>query len=106
MNVQELRPFECIRLTEGTGDSTMCIIKGNVRNRIYVTQENTRKGVYEIKDADETSKATEWFYKHFSKSEGEKYDTRQAIANISKNSRDWYTLLLCEEIQRGLEGRE
>ena len=103
MNVQELRPFECIRLTEGTGDSTMCVIKGNRFGRIYITQEEST-GKCELLSLDETSRGNNaYVYQHFSKATGEKYNTSEVIARIKNKSRDWYVLLLCECILDGLK---
>ena len=103
MNVQELRPFECIRLIEGTGDSTICVIKGDRFGRIYITQEESN-GKCQIARLDETSSGNNaYVYQHFSKSTGEKYNTLEVITRIKNKSRDWYVLLLCECVLEGLK---
>lgn len=97
MNVQELQPFESIRLTEGTGNDTMHVIKGE-NNKLYVTRNNEIKELAPSKD-----EFTQYTYEHFSKENGEKADTLKVITNIRTISHDWYGLLLCEMIFNKLQ---
>lgn len=97
MNVTELRPFECIRLTEGTGDSTMHVIKGE-KDEIFVTCDTKVNRL----NSHESNENNQYVYNHFSKENGEKADTLKVITAIRTTSHDWYALLLCEMIYRGL----
>jgi hypothetical protein len=95
MNVQELKPFESIRLTEGTGGDIMHVIKGE--NELFVTRNTEVKKLAPSKDEN-----NQWVFEHFSKENGEKSDTLAVITNIRTTSHDWYSLLLCELIYKGL----
>ena len=92
MNVQELQPFESIRLLEGTGNDTMHVIKGE-NNKLYVTRNNEVKELAPSKNGINQS-----IYEHFSKANGAKANTLKVITNIRTTSHDWYGLLLCEMI--------
>ena len=92
MNVQELQPFESIRLTEGTGNDTMHVIKGE-NKKLYITRNDEVKELAPSKNGINQS-----IYEHFSKISGVKADTLQVITNIRTTSHDWYSLLLCEMI--------
>ena len=82
MNVQELQPFESIRLLEGTGNDTMHVIKGE-NNKLYVTRNN------EVKElAPSKNEINQSIYEHFSKENGEKTDTLKVITNIRTASHD------------------
>ena len=100
MNVQELKPFESIRLTEGTGGDIMHVIKGE-NDKLFVTR-NT-----EIKElAPSKNDINQRIFEHFSKEKGEKADTLAVITNIRTTSHDWYSLLLCEMIFDKLKENE
>jgi hypothetical protein len=101
MNVQELKPFECVRLTEGTGDSVMHVIKGK-ENEIFVTRDNEVKRI----KPDASNEDNQFVYNHFSKENGEKADTLAVIKEIRTTSHDWYSLLMCELIFKGLNNEE
>ena len=99
MNVQELKPFESIRLTEGTGGDTMHVIRGE--NELFVTRNTEVKRLAPSKDEN-----NQLVFDHFSKENGEKSDTLAIITNIRTTSHDWYSLLLCEMIFNKLKENE
>jgi hypothetical protein len=101
MNVQDLKPFECVRLTEGTGDSVMHVVKGK-NDEIFVTRDTEVKRI----KPDSSNKDNQWVYDHFSKENGEKADTLTVIKGIRTSSHDWYSLLMCELIFKGLNNEE
>lgn len=101
MNVQELKPFECVRLTEGTGDSVMHVIKGK-NDEIFVTRDEEVKRI----KPDSSNEDNQFVYNHFSKENGEKTDTLEVIKKIRTTSHDWYSLLMCELIFKGLNNEE
>ena len=101
MNVQDLKPFECIQLTEGTGGSKMHVIKGN-NDEVFVTCDTKVNRL----NSDESDKNRQLAYNHFSKENGEKADTLKVITEIRTTSHDWYALLLCELIYKGLNNEE
>lgn len=101
MNVQELRPFECIRLIEGTGGSKMHVIKGD-DDEIFITCDMKVSRL----NSHESNENNQFAYNHFSKENGEKADTLKVITEIRTSSHDWYDLLLCELIYKGLNNEE
>lgn len=101
MNVQDLKPFECIQLTEGTGGSKMHVIKGE-KDEIFVTCDTKVNRL----NPNESDKNNQLAYNHFSKENGEKADTLKVIANIRTTSHDWWSLLLCEMIYNDMNNEE
>ena len=101
VNVVDLKPFECVRLTEGTGNSVMHVIKGK-DDEIFVTCDLKVNRL----NSHETNENNQYVYNHFSKEKGEKADTMSVITGIRVNSHDWYALLLCELIYKGLNHEE
>jgi hypothetical protein len=101
MNVQDLKPFECVRLTEGTGGSSMHVIKGK-EDEIFITRDTEVKRV----KPDPSNENNQYVYEHFSKISGEKADTKTVITGIRTTSHDWYSLLMCELIYKGLNHEE
>ena len=101
MNVQDLKPFECVRLTEGTGGCSMHVIKGK-EDEIFITRDTEVKRV----KPDPSNENNQYVYEHFSKISGEKADTMTVIKGIRVTSHDWYSLLMCELIFKGLNNEE
>ena len=88
MKVNELKPYESLRLTEGTGSSIMYVIKSN-DDRLYITCDAEMKNV--------TPKGEDaWMYDHFLTLSGEPSDTQEIINKMKETSKDWYTLLQCD----------
>ena len=67
MNVQELKPFECIQLTEGTGGSKMHVIKGD-NDEIFITCDTKVNRL----NSHESNENNQYVYNHFSKENGGK----------------------------------
>lgn len=101
MNVQDLKPFECVRLTEGTGGSKMHVIKGKGKE-IYVTCDDKVKRL----DPDPSDENEKYVYNNFLNSNGEKTDTITVIKDIRISSHDWWSLLLCEMIYNDMNNEE
>lgn len=98
MKSSELNVHQCMRITEGCGNSIMYVIKGN-NNYVYVTQDTEIKRLAPNEDPDQ-----QFIYDHFAKNAVgvPEDDVFKVIENIKKTSRDWYTLLLCEVILKEL----
>ena len=97
MNVQDLKPFECVQLVEGTGGCVMHVIKGQ-DDEIFVTRDNDMRRL----SANESNETNQWVYNQFSKTKGIKDNTLDVVEKIQKTSRDWYVLLLCEMLLKEL----
>jgi hypothetical protein len=98
MLVSDLKPFECVQLVEGTGDSIMHVIKGQ-NEEIFVTRDNDIRRL----SANESNETNQWVYNQFSKEKGIKDNTLDVVEKIQKTSRDWYVMLLCEIIIKGIK---
>lgn len=89
----ELKPFQAVRLTSGTGDSTMHIIV-DADVCLYITQEEAGKES-SVKRISPKDKENEWIYNHFLKSSGELVENINPLMQRIKNStHDWWSLLL------------
>lgn len=91
--VTELKPFQAIRLTSGTGESIMHIIVDK-EDCLYITQEEEGKEAT-VKRVSPEDKANEWVYTHFLKSSGVLVeDINPLIKRIKDSTHDWWSLML------------
>jgi hypothetical protein len=93
MELSELKPFQAIRLTSGTGDSTMHIIVDE-NSRLYITNEEAGKEstVKRLSSDDEKNKRV---YDYFLKSSGELVeDINPLIQRVKNSTHDWWSLML------------
>ena len=98
MLVSDLKPFECVQLVEGTGGSIMHVIKGQ-NEELFVTRDNDIRRL----SANESNETNQWVYNQFLKDKGIKDNTLDVVEKIQKTSRDWYVMLLCEIIIKGIK---
>lgn len=93
LKVSELKPFQAIRLTSGTGSSTMHIIV-DADVCLYITQEEKGKEAT-VKRVSPKDKENEWIYNHFVKSSGELVENiNPLVQRIKDSTHDWWSLML------------
>ena len=93
IKLSELKPFQAVRLTSGTGNSTMHIIVDE-DSQLYITQEEAGKEST-VKRVSSEDKENKWIYDHFLKSSGELVeDINPLVQRVKNSTHDWWSLML------------